>query len=95
MITWQPLEPPRPMRSDHLELERFAAEVARRTPPNSSVYFVLPIDDSDGGLANHRLRHILGQRFVATNLDEFSPPLPHIDYIAVWRDGQGTLEAVH
>jgi hypothetical protein len=95
MIAWQPLQPLRPMPSDHQELERFAAEVAERTPLNSSIYFVLPSGDSDGGLANHRLRYILGQRYVATNLDEFSPPLPRIDYVAVWRDGHGTLEAAH
>ena len=93
MIAWHPLEAPQPMPSDHQELERLVAEVAERTPPRSSIYFVLPSDDSDGGLANHRLRYLLGRRFVATNLDEFSPPLPHIDYVAVWRDGHGTLEA--
>lgn len=94
MIAWQPLESPPPMPSDHQELERFAAEVAARTPPRSSIYFVLPSDDADGGLANHRLRYLLGERFVTTNLDEFSPPQAHVDYVAVWHDGHGTLEAV-
>jgi hypothetical protein len=95
MVAWQPLASPPPLATGHQDLEQFAAEVADRTPVGSSIYFVLPDDDADGGLANHRLRYILGQRLVATNLDQFSPPLKHIDYRATWRDGRGTLEAAH
>ncbi len=91
----QPLHHPAAPAGDHRQLERFVLDVARRTPRGSSIFFILPDKDADGGLANHRLRHLLGQRYVATNLDTFSPPLAHIDYVAIWRDGHGTLEAAH
>lgn len=98
-VSWQPLPlhlPPSALaRSDHRQLERFAEEVARHTPPRASIFFILPPEDSDGGLANHRLRYLLGERYVATNLDKFSPPLRRIDYVAIWRDGHGRLEAAH
>jgi hypothetical protein len=94
-VSWQPLHSVPAPRSDRRELERFAEEVARRTPPRASIFFILPPEDADGGLANHRLRYLLGERYVATNLDKFSPPLQRIDYVAVWRDGRGRLEAAH
>lgn len=94
-VAWQPLRRPPAPPSDHAELQRFVEEVARRTPPHASIFFILPAEDGDGGLANHRLRYLLGERNVATNLDKFSPPLRHVDYIAVWHDGRGRLEAAH
>jgi hypothetical protein len=92
-VLWQPQAAPPPMPSDHRALEAFVLDVAARTPPDSSIFFELPAEDADGGLANHRLRYLLGPRYVATNLDEFSPPLRRIDYVARWRNGRGTLEA--
>lgn len=94
-ILWQPQQPPRPLPSDHHALEAFVLDVAAHTPPGSAIFFDLAAEDSDGGLANHRLRYLLGPRYVATNLDQFSPPLRHIDFIARWRNGHGTLEAAH
>ena len=41
-VSWQPLRPQPSARSDHRELERFAEEVARRTPPHASIFFILP-----------------------------------------------------
>ena len=90
---YQPLRHLADPPGDHRQLERFVLDVARRTPAKSSIFFILPPEDADGGLANHRLRHLLGERYVATKLDKFSPPLSHIDYVAVWRDGHGRLEA--
>jgi hypothetical protein len=92
---WQPIEPLPTNRGDRPALETFALEVASRTPPGCSIFFQLPAADADGGLANHRLRYLLGPRYVATNLDEVSPPLRRIDFIAIWRDGHSTLEATH
>src|SRR5215468_6081183 len=94
-VSWQPLRPQPIPRTDHAGLEQFAEEVGRRTPRHASIVFILPPEDADGGLANHRLRYLLGERYVATNLDKFSPPLQRIDYVAIWRDGRGRLEAAH
>ena len=94
-VLWQPQQAPPPFRSDHRALEAFVLDVATHTPPGSSILFRLPAEDADGGLANHRLRYLLGSRYVATNLDQFSPPLRRVDYIATWSHGRGTLEAAH
>src|SRR5437868_2948968 len=82
-VSWQPLHPQPALRSDHRELEQFVEDVARCTPTHALIFFILPSEDSDGGFANYCLRYLLGGRYVATNLDKFSPPLPHVDYIAV------------
>ena len=94
-VSWQPLRPQPSARSDHRQLERFAEEVARRTPPHASIFFILPPEDADGGLANHHLRYLLFDRYVATNLDKFSPFFQRIDYVVIWRDGHNRLEAAH
>jgi hypothetical protein len=91
----EPLHHPASPPGDHRQLERFVLDVARRTPKGASIFFILPPEDADGGLANHRLRYLLGERLVATNFDAFSPPLAHVDYVAIWRGGQGRLEAAH
>jgi hypothetical protein len=86
---------PTPLRSDarRAELQRFVERVGEQTPPRSTILFILPASEDDGGLTNHRLRYLLPGRFVRTNLDRGTAPETHTpDFVARWP--QQTLEKV-
>src|SRR5437867_1117878 len=55
------------LRRERSELRCFAEGVFERTPPRAAVLFLVPPDDSDGGLVNHRLRYVLPGRQIATS----------------------------
>ncbi len=68
-------------RAERRELQCFAEGVLERTPPRSRIVFLVPADDSDGGLIDHRLRYILpGRQILKTGPAEF---------IAAWRRAHG------
>ena len=84
---WPVLAPFRPLppfptiaeqqRAERRELQCFAEAVLQRTPARASILFLVPADDSDGGLIDHRLRYVLPGRQIVT-----SGPA---DYVAAWR----------
>src|SRR5258708_3275064 len=53
-VSWQPLRPQPSARSDRHELDRFVEEVARRTPPHASIFFILPPESPDAAISPHR-----------------------------------------
>ena len=60
-------------------LQLFAEEVWTRTRPGDTILFLLPKDDTDGGLADHRLRYAMPGRYVTT------VPGQRHDWVAAWR----------
>lgn len=64
-------------RADHAELQCFAEGVLQHTEAHRSVRFILPKDEIDGGLVNHRLRYVVPGRRVTLD----GPA----DYVASWR----------
>jgi hypothetical protein len=83
-----------PGAADHESLVCFAETLRSRTPPHSTILFLLPEDEVDGGLINHRLRYLLPGRFILTNRDAGTAAERHrADYVAVWSRGtcDGTL----
>jgi hypothetical protein len=64
------------LRSERSELRCFAEGVFERTPQRAAVLFLVPPDDSDGGLVNHRLRYVLPGRQILTSGDA--------PFIATW-----------
>ena len=88
--SWQSIH--RQPAGPHGDLQCFAGKVLARTEPRASIRFVLPPDEADGGLINHRLRYALPGRYVSTNLDMCAPNRPP-QWIATWRGGcDGSLE---
>jgi hypothetical protein len=74
-----------PAAPDHAQLACFAESLLSRTPPRATIVFMLPEDETDGGLINHRLRYILPGRFIRTNRDSGTAPELHSpDYVATW-----------
>ena len=72
-------------------LQCFAGRVLERTKPGDTVHFILPPNDADGGLINHRLRYAMPGRYVSTNLDMYASP-GHADWTATWTGGcEGSL----
>ena len=65
---------------DHRQLAAFALEVSRRTPPRSTIRFVLPDEVLGSGLADHRVRYLVVGRQVV-----LSGPA---DYVAAWHEEQ-------
>ena len=65
-------------RAEHRELQCFAEGVFAHTEKRASIRFVLPDDESDGGLVNHRLRYIVPGRTVITSGDA--------QYVASWHE---------
>ena len=88
--TWPvlaPLVPATPLptigerqRAQRRELQCFANGVLPRTENRASILFLVPPDQTDGGLINHRLRYVLPGRFVVTS--------GSARYIASWRQPQ-------
>src|ERR1700737_1108616 len=70
------------LRNERSELRCFAEGVFERTPPRAAILFLVPQDDSDGGLVNHRLRYVLPGRQVLTSGDA--------PFIATWRPAPTT-----
>ena len=60
-------------------LQLFAEGVWARTKPGETILFLLPKDDTDGGLADHRLRYAMPGRYVTT------VPGQRHDWVAAWR----------
>jgi hypothetical protein len=86
-----------PAAPDHAQLACFANMLLPRTPARAAVVFVLPEDENDGGLINHRLRYILPGRYIRTNRDSGTAPELHTpDYVATWTPGtcSGRLERI-
>ena len=54
-------------RAERRDLQRFAEGVLARTENGASIIFLVPADQNDGGLINHRLRYLLPGRFVLTS----------------------------
>lgn len=72
-------------------LQCFAEHLLARTKPGETVHFILPPNDADGGLINHRLRYAMPGRYVSTNLDMYPSRRPP-DWTATWTGGcEGTL----
>ena len=68
-------------RAERRELQCFAEGVLERTPPRARIAFLVPADDSDGGLIDHRLRYVLpGRQILKTGPAEF---------VAAWRTPLG------
>ena len=63
-------------RAQRRELQCFAEGVLQRTPARASILFLVPAEDSDGGLIDHRLRYVLPGRQIVR-----SGPA---DYVAAW-----------
>jgi hypothetical protein len=88
---WPILAPFRPLpvfptigdqqRRERSELQCFAAGVLARTPPRASILFLVPPDDSDGGLIDHRLRYVLPGRQVLKS--------GTAEYVATWHQPPG------
>jgi hypothetical protein len=90
---WEALSQPQytPGDAHRAGLQCFAEQVLARTKPGESVHFILPVNDADGGLINHRLRYALPGRYVSTNLDMFPTHRPP-DWTATWTGGcEGSL----
>lgn len=92
VVSEQPLRPQTLPGRD--PLRRFVEEVLTRTRPGDSILFIVPPDDADGGLVNHRLRYALPGRYVSTNRDLIPPGSPPPQWRAVWRGADGVLERV-
>ena len=73
-------------RRERTELQCFAAGVLARTPPRASILFLVPPDDSDGGLIDHRLRYVLPGRQVLKS--------GTADYVATWHQPPGGGRAI-
>jgi hypothetical protein len=86
IVSWQKVwwRPPHGNPS-HRALQCFADGVLAHTKPRDSILFILPEDDSEGGLANHRLRYALPGRYISTNHDLVPSSAPPPTSIAVWR----------
>jgi hypothetical protein len=93
---WPILAPFRPLaafptigdqqRRQRSELQCFAAGVLARTPPRASILFLVPPDDSDGGLIDHRLRYVLPGRQVLKR--------GTAEYVAAWHQPSGSGAAI-
>src|SRR2546428_11358500 len=65
------------LRSERSELRCFAEGVFERTPRRAVILFLVPPDDSDGGLVNHRLPYVLPGPKIPTSGDApFIAPRP-------------------
>jgi hypothetical protein len=75
--------PPDPFLVRRQKLIRFAAALRARLPARTTVVFILPPSEGDGGLINHRLRYVLPGRFIRTNQDRGTAPETHPSDVTV------------
>ena len=93
---WPILAPFRPLpafptiaerqRAERRELQCFAEGVLQRTPARATILFLVPSDDSDSGLIDHRLRYVLPGRQILTSGDA--------QFTATWHRAPGTEQAI-